>query len=259
MKIEEKTFLLGIGAQKSGTTWLYRYLSKNQNVNFGEHKEYHIWDAIYIEQCRGFIAKENDSLRYELQTNPGAYEKYFLSLINDKTNFTGDISPSYSGLSKKHFEIIRKKLESSGFDIKIVFLMRDPFERCWSAVRMEKRNKGGIFSEIDRLKKDYRSEHFVFRTNYKKTIQSIEAVFDNNKIYYGIYEEMFTAEKIKTLSDFLRISYTPEFSNQKFNTSPRLDNEALALMNEIREYYAFVYDFCYERFPQTKQLWAPKT
>lgn len=73
----KKTFLLGVGAQKSGTTWLYKYLSDNSNVSFGPLKEYHIWDGIYIKECANFLAKKEDKFRYALQNMGGAYEHFF--------------------------------------------------------------------------------------------------------------------------------------------------------------------------------------
>ena len=179
----KKTFILGVGAQKSGTSWLYRYLSAQTNSNFGALKEYHIWDALYIKECRNFIAPNEDDLRYNLQNIDGSYELYFNTLISDNTNITGDITPSYSGLPSFAFEKIRKKIELAGFDIKVIFLMRDPFERCWSAVRMARRNGNTEFSEFELLRNSYNSEQFFFRTNYKATIEALESVFDRNQIY----------------------------------------------------------------------------
>ena len=36
----EKIFILGVGAQKAGTTWLHRELSKCPLIDMGELKEY---------------------------------------------------------------------------------------------------------------------------------------------------------------------------------------------------------------------------
>jgi hypothetical protein len=41
-----KIFILGVGAQKGGTTWLHRQLNNNKNIDLGFRKEYHIFDAI---------------------------------------------------------------------------------------------------------------------------------------------------------------------------------------------------------------------
>ncbi len=252
----KKCFVLGVGAQKSGTTWLYKYLSNDVSVNFGPHKEYHIWDALYIKECYGFIAQKDDRLRYHLQNDHGAYEEYFSSLICDGINLTGDITPSYSGLPADCFRLIRRRIESSGFDLKVIFLMRDPFERCWSAVRHSRRDrKGSVQSaEIDELRLAYANVHFILRTNYKHTIEALESAFNRKQIYYGIYEELFALQKIEEISEFIGVHCNPDFGREQLNVAPKLNDEALSLKSEIRKFYSDVYNFCFERFPQTKSL-----
>lgn len=254
----KKCFVLGVGAQKSGTTWLHRYLADNVNVNFGVHKEYHIWDALYIKECHSFVASKEMSFAYRLQNDHGAYEEYFSSLIYDDINITGDITPSYSGLPVDCFRMIRRKIESSGFNLKVVFLMRDPFQRCWSAVRMARRDKKEKIdlAEIDELRAAYGSADFIFRTTYNRTIEAIESSFDRDQIYYGLYEELFDVKRIEEISKFIGVPCKPNFSGEKFNVSPKLSDESLFLKSEIKEFYSDVYEFCFERFPQTKSLWA---
>lgn len=252
----KKIFVLGVGAQKSGTTWLHKYLSINVNVNFGARKEYHIFDYLYIKNCKGFVASKDDKLRHRLQNEEGAYEEYFSSLICNKVNITGDITPSYAGLPADCFRLIRSKIESSGFDLKVVFLMRDPFERCWSAVRMLRKREKIELSELDQLKAAYRSDNFIFRTAYNRTIEALETAFTKEQIYYGIYEELFSDQRIEEISKFIGVPFRPEFSSKKWNVSPKLSDAPVALKNEIKKFYSEVYEFCFERFPQTKSLWG---
>ena len=44
-----KTFILGIGAQKAGTSWLHQYINNDQRANLGQMKEYHYWNSIFVE------------------------------------------------------------------------------------------------------------------------------------------------------------------------------------------------------------------
>ena len=37
---KNRTFLLGVGAQKAGTTWLHSYAASSPNTNMGDMKEY---------------------------------------------------------------------------------------------------------------------------------------------------------------------------------------------------------------------------
>lgn len=51
---EKPIFLLGVGTQKSGTSWLYTQLQKSPETNMGLLKEYHIWDALFIDHFSHF-------------------------------------------------------------------------------------------------------------------------------------------------------------------------------------------------------------
>lgn len=53
---------------------------------------------------------------------------------NEAVEQVCDITPSYSMLSAGDFAIVRDGLEAKGFDVKVVFLMRDPLERLWSSI-----------------------------------------------------------------------------------------------------------------------------
>lgn len=137
--------------------------------------------------------------------------------------------------------------------------MRDPFERCWSAVRMSRCNLHSDNSEIEDLRTAYQLWSFTFRTNYKHTVKSLESVFEKKQIFYGIYEELFTVDNLKAITNFCCLPFNEGIEIKKYNVSPKLDYEAEMLREEIRKYFSDVYEFCYERFPQTKTLWAHTT
>ena len=46
--IAKPLFVLGVGSQKAGTSWLHKQLDNNKNFNMGFTKEYHIWDAKFL-------------------------------------------------------------------------------------------------------------------------------------------------------------------------------------------------------------------
>ena len=148
----EKTFLLGVGCQKGGTSWLHNYLSKHPNTNMGFAKEYHIFDALTIPACErhrdeksrySFVFKDMKyklwprrllgvKLRREFYSDTGKYFDYFdrIAEPSDGVTLTGDITPSYAGLSPEVYKEIKDGAEARGFRVKVIFLMRDPVERC---------------------------------------------------------------------------------------------------------------------------------
>ena len=58
----EKQFILGVGCQKGGTTWIYDQLSKLEQVDFGFKKEYHVFDTLYIEHEKKFRKQKTKRL-----------------------------------------------------------------------------------------------------------------------------------------------------------------------------------------------------
>ena len=274
----KKTFILGVGAQKAGTTWLHQYLKLSPFFNPGLMKEYHIWYALCIDLCRGYLIKGNLeprvenldlfplgtayreeilTLRGHIQSDSIPYEQYFAQLMYGEFNSTGDITPAYAGLQAHTYAQIKTRLESAGFKVKVVFLMRDPVERCMSAIRMQirKRQTGEV---ADLLRVAYRSERMSLRTNYHRTIVEIEKVFDPRDIHFGIYEEMFSVVNIEKLSQFCGVPTNLAAGSKMVNAGNDRAPIDFELAKEISDFYSEVYDFCGNRFPQTKLLWRDR-
>ena len=116
-----KKFILGVGAQKCGTSWLHSQLVKNTSIDMGFTKEYHVFDSVFCEICNGLRSDIVESViekhrQGKLGKNDGTYvnlvkrlsfidntENYFdyfdyLYLKNNRTQAVGDITPSYSML-----------------------------------------------------------------------------------------------------------------------------------------------------------------
>lgn len=280
----DKTFILGLGAQKAATSWLYHYLKTDAAADFGALKEYRVWDSLEHPEMShfdvrptrlfnrsvigltGIIKKKGPEgwrLRGQLQQDTANYFDYFENLLSaPNTRITGDITPSYAGLSVATLEKIRDAFVERGIDVKAFFIMRDPVERAISAARM------------NRTKRDWREEvpQFVafekailryvqsnthdLLANYVRTIQNARAVFGDSRTYFGFYENMFDPQRLERLSNFFGVSYRPEriktrFYSAKSDLGIPPDTEA-----ELRKILAPVYDFCADEFPETRALWT---
>ncbi|MDA7431157.1 hypothetical protein N8463_01720 [Synechococcus sp. AH-601-P06] len=55
------TFVLGLGAQTAGSSWLHAQLNRRRDANFGFLKEYHIHDARTLPEA-GFSNRRRHSL-----------------------------------------------------------------------------------------------------------------------------------------------------------------------------------------------------
>ena len=100
---------MGIGAQKCGTSWLYHALSAHPNICFPAGKEVHYWNH-----------PEKNSV--------GWYSELFSN--NDLCN--GEITPAYSILPTETIRCIH----SNWPNLRLIYLIRNPIDRAWSAARM---------------------------------------------------------------------------------------------------------------------------
>lgn len=229
-------------------------------------KEYHIWDAIHNPLMKAFLAPPKkretpeDALRRLMQKKSGVYEAYFSSLITGDVRITGDITPSYSTLNNEQLAAVKSRLETAGFFVKIIYLMRDPVMRNWSALRMELKQKvqSGLKIEHELLlgefEKFYKSPQFVARTMYESTIKTIRSNFPENQIFFGFYENLFDKNNLKALSGFLDLDLVHANVETKVHASPSFELSSKEYI-QCKQYYIDVYNYCFKEFPITKELW----
>lgn len=280
-----KTFLLGVGCQKGGTTWLHDYLARHPQCDMGFQKEYHIFDGLDLPDLKPFrrntsrkitrIRKDNGILRgaeatglpaevqadYEtalirksFYADVTTYADYFQTLAApDHIRLVGDITPSYAGLSAERFAAIKALMESRGFDLRVVFLLRDPVDRVYSSVRMELRNRAKAqkkMSEtpVQTLLKRYDNPNNQLRTRYDLTMAALEQAFAPEQIFYGFYETLFSQTELARLTGFLDIDLQPAAFDARVNASPTDEDLTPAAATELRRFYDVTYQGCMEKF-----------
>lgn len=279
MDKHQKTFILGFGTQKAGTTWVHKYLSSYEHANFGVAKEYHIWDALFLPEAAPRLLGVGDvlrrrgprfwnrypsrelALRYLMLYRDGFYEAYFSRLARGRTWLTGDITPGYAGLPSEAIRKIKGRLESKGFRVKAIFLMRDPVERCWSAIRHHYRvsdvshRSTDHVAQLVHLSGILRSPACMARTRYDKTITNLEACFPTEDLHLGLYEIMFEPAELERLSQFVGIPVSGNLVNDRVNVSPKQGVMTQEMFDEIKQTFSEVYSYCHDRFPMTREIW----
>src|SRR5436309_5968904 len=130
---------LCVGAQKAGTSWLYRQLEPHPDFWMPPVKELHYLDNLNRtkrhrpprskdERDACFLESIKDlSMRSHIDLD--SYGRLF---CHKGPLLSGDISPAYSTLTD---EIIERVVDHFP-NLKVVFLARDPVERAWSQLCM---------------------------------------------------------------------------------------------------------------------------
>ncbi|WP_255449567.1 sulfotransferase [Shimia ponticola] len=260
-----KRFVLGIGAHKGGTSWLHSYLSRFDQVELAFKKELHVWDARFMPASKGYqvrpkrLAKfrKTDWLRFAMQRSDRFYEAYFRRKFDQGAQITGEITPAYCGLPTDALVHIRQRILNIGAQPRVVFLMRDPFERCWSAVRYDKR-RGKLdagLSDEETLLRHYQSPAFQMRTRYETVCPRVLQAFGPGEVYFGLYETLFDEPSLEAIGRFLGLPVDKSNLTDRVNASPKGQSVSPRIRDEVRSFYSETYAYCAEHFPQTRALW----
>ena len=248
-------FLLGVGAQKAGTSWLHQQLQARGDTDFGVLKEYHVHDArtlpalarfrrieMSLSRPRSWI-QPRSWMRQLFIRRPGLYYDYFAWLLRrprrngGKARLTGDITPSYAALSADTLQSIQASFQQRGIAVKPVFLMRDPIERLISSQRMKQRKLGqrDAASEIAALRRRVRKAPGL-RSGYGRTLHNLNESFGLEHCFLGLYETLFQRESYAELCGFLNLPYAEPAWHQRVNvsaTSNVIPDDLLAAMGSL--------------------------
>ena len=274
---------VGIGAQKAGTSWLADYFQKHDEVLMSPLKELHYFDRFYAEKTyRGFTERfkkalestvkrvtpedtaENRALlekcdlllrRLKMGVDPDAFLDYFRSLYRGEKIF-GEISPSYSVLDRRAFEEMRKIHP----EVRIIFIMRNPVDRYWSHLRF-RIQQNPEFDPVKQFERKLSVPMYFERTDYRKTVNELEAVFNKEEILYLFYEHLFAKEarqadrELEKVCDFFGISRRPAEREKVVRKSKGISLDPELRKKGIRHFLP-VYEFVRERFgEETPRSW----
>ena len=267
----DKTFVLGVGAQKAGTSWLYEHLASSPQCDPGFMKEYHVWDGLDLDamahfrdrlmrraqRAAGRLARGEQATAENLRlasfyADPEAYVDYFeLLLSRPGIRATMDITPSYALLSAERLAQIRDRFERRGIRVAPVFLMREPVERIWSAVRMyhQRRPERIATTPEERVLEVYDAPWFEGRTRYEHTMAALDSAFGRDRVAYVLYERLFDPATADELSEFIGIDPVAADTARRVNASPKSDLLRLPddASRRIAEHYRTTYEAVAER------------
>jgi hypothetical protein len=277
---EQPTFILCIGAPKTGTTWFYHYLKSFECTDPGFKKEYHIFDAVHLEgtnHCRpekclagnaskgGFRKKQEaqEKRLEQFRDNHDDYFDYFASLYSDRITISADITPSYMGLPAEVLSLINQEFKKRGIQTKVVFFMRDPVSRIISSAKMAQRV--GIYagkrfnrnSNIDVILNELCKLPTVIRnSNYRNTLRNLDSAFDQQNIHIGIYETMFSRHELERLSSFLGLQSRPDWLHKYFNRASNPGDEEFqpVFTDTFKQLLSEQYAYCFDRFPELTHI-----
>ena len=279
---------LGIGVQKSASSWLWSMLKEHDAIWMPPRKELHYFDRSLTYPSPSFLATDklsdrlnsnephNKLFQNKLSSELGTrvdnsqkdiewYSNYFLGTYSDKWykslfkegdgKIKGEITPAYSILKKEDIEHLKELFPA----LKVILILRNPIDRAWSQARFYMtRNSFNIDSDIDELKKFIDSEIQTTRGDYLNMIKSWSSVFSEKNFFIGFYDELIEDKErfIIKICDFLEIESSriikSDLLNKKINVSIEIDMNSEIKKYLIDKYYEEIEALCdmFDTYPQ---------
>ncbi len=164
---------LGIGAQKAGTTWLFEMLKTHPDVHFPAGKEVHFWDEKY-------------------EKGISWYDDLFHT---SSSGVNGEITPAYAILPLHKVAEIYEQYPN----IKIIYGIRNPIDRAWSAALMHL-ERVGLASDYHTVSDDWFIHRFhgigsIIRGDYEECLKRWYAYYDSKQFLIYRFEDIFNNPK----------------------------------------------------------------
>ncbi|MDP2902430.1 MAG: sulfotransferase [Methylovulum sp.] len=236
--------VIGAGAMKAGTTWLYKQLDVHPNIHFTPEKEIHYFS--YNEEwgdkldSRDRNRRLNRAIRrdcaekviqwYKHYAQPGELDdQWYCNLFNGVPDdvYCADFSNQYSLLEEESLEQIKKVAKN----IKVIYTLREPLERLWSHVKFHYKFNGQedrvdnisikAFRRLIELSWFWKNAEYV--ANYDRLVN----VFGESNVKLFYLEDFIALPQnsLWCLEDFLaiqHIEFKDEAAKKKVNKTKEL-------------------------------------
>jgi hypothetical protein len=269
---------LGVGAPRTGTTWLHSNLRRHPEIWMVPVKEVHYFDKRHLRRSKNRYYRSHLRKRLPRYRRLKTYRKAigrgdsgFLRNLSWDTHFflprrdndwyrgvfrpgpgqiAGEITPAYSTLEAGVVE----EIQGINPDMKIIYLLRNPIERSWSSALMSLTKRGGrpVESVTDEeLMKHFQRTSHTLRSDYLRTLDNWEGVFGPERVFVGFLDEIQNdpRELLLRVYGFLGVddddAYIPAGVSSKVNTSPK---QRAAIPERFQSHLARMY------LPQLEEL-----
>lgn len=214
---------LCIGAQKAGTTWLDANLRRDPEIWMPWIKEIQYFNDVHIPAHRNWtrahrqrhaenaarrLVKRSEGARLDLRTMHAIASLAAEPISDDwygrifshagPHQICGEITPEYSLLPPEGVAHVKRLCPQ----LKVIFLMRDPIERCWSHIRMLASRQSGI--DIERLAEQ---DDVIARCDYARILDRWTGAFGPDRIFAADFEQIIREPEalLTGICDFLGV------------------------------------------------------
>ncbi len=280
--------MFGLGATRTGTSWLNDYLSRHPQCSMREIKEAHYFDAIergsvdfqlrqladrramlsarLAEQRsaadrarleRGIAAHDElIALLDARDWNDAAYLAY-LTRNAGRARLVGDITPAYALLSAETL----RRMAGLAEKVRFVYILRDPVQRLWSNIRQTLPMRSAARNDPERAAlrifdrwAEGGERELALRCDYRGALERMGQAIPAGHLLVLFFETLFSAETLTRLCRFLGIRAVPGNTGRRVHAAEPLPLDP-ARLELARARLAPQYDYVRDRFGTLPPGW----
>lgn len=261
-----------IGAERAGSTWLYKNLKKHPEIWLSPVKEIHyfdeqeklgsvnIWNRLFDNNSslnrrwrrilKNQLAKQlaTNSLDYQ---NIKWYSNYFFQPRNDRwyaslfqpdnSQKTGDITPAYSTLGRKSVAHIYELMPKA----KIIFILRNPIQRAWSHALKRMRDRNISIASVSEAEfvQNFNSTTSRSRSSYLQILEVWQSYYSQENFFIGFFEDMVQAPEdfLLKIFDFLEIKSSKAYISKSAFAKKNTSENTGKIPNNLAKHLAQIY------------------
>ncbi|VAW54790.1 hypothetical protein MNBD_GAMMA06-610 [hydrothermal vent metagenome] len=213
---------IGIGAARSGSSWVGNVLRMHPDIAISEPKEVRYFNRYQIP-----VGKDKGRLNPNHEQSLDWYFKRFSHA--EEGCIRGEISPVYL-LDEAAAPAIKKAFP----DIKIILCVRDPVKRAYSSYRLHRGM--GVIEDISFEQAIEQESLYVEMGLYAKQLKHYLNYFDKKQILVVVFEQLIKdpEKEFKKIFEFLAVGLAPGIDFSARNT-----NESSAMRSKKLHKFAF--------------------
>ena len=216
-----KISFIGIGAAKSGSTWLSSLLEQHPDIEFPHLKEVTFFNKF------DFDGSFNKKYEYA--------EEYYHSLFKNKKHKCGEWSPHY--LYDSH---AAQKIKNYSQNVKLIVSLRNPVDRLYSHFLYDQHFNENISKKISFSKAVTKYNYLVDAGFYYNQLKNYFSIFPAENIKIIVFENAINKQQqtIKELYDFIGVNsdFIPDFTvkNKSKKVKFSLLNKILYIPGKVK-------------------------
>jgi len=240
--------LLGAGAMKAGTTWLYKVLQQNKGVFFTPEKEIHFLSDYYrgtnalslenrYNKAKGIIEALND--QYKLKEYSLSWYGNYCSLFeldfnwyrslfqwNKRGAWNADFSNWTCLLDYEHWMDLKSNVD----ELKVIYILRDPAERLWSHIKFHHHFTGEKIDfddwSVSQFENFITIKHINENIHYFRNISTMKKALNESELLVMKMEDIMDTpvKKLNEIERFIGINqypYSENIAEVKVNSSSK--------------------------------------